>query len=98
MNEFTGAVLRGQVQKLETICKGRADQRPKVRQAIADLPGIKFRKSPDLEGDLGVTVFLDLGDKERRDRFLRAMGAEGLPASPPGGSVILPTDKRIETN
>ncbi len=97
MNEFTGAVLVGQLQKLETICgRLRANAR-KVRQGIEDLPGLKLRKSFDLEGDLGVGVFLDLGTKARRDKYLRAMAAEGVPASPPGGSVILPVDKRIET-
>ena len=96
MNEFTGAVLYGQLQKLETICKGVRTNARKVREAIADLPGLKLRKSPDLEGDLGVGVFLDLGTRQRRDKFLRAMAAEGVPASPPGGSVILPIDGRIE--
>ena len=96
MNEFTGAVLKGQVQKLETICKAVRRNARKVREGIADLPGLKLRKTPDLEGDLGVTVFLDHGTRERRDRFLRAMRAEGIAASGPGGSVILPTDERIE--
>jgi len=96
MNEFTGAVLRGQLQKLETICQGLRTNARKVRQAIADLPGLKLRKSPDLEGDLGVGIFLDLGTQERRDKFLRAMNAEGISASAPGGSVILPTAPRIE--
>ena len=62
----------------------------KVREGIADLPGLKLRKSSDLEGDLGVGVFLDLGTKRQRDKYLRAMAAEGVSASPPGGSVILP--------
>ena len=96
MSEFTGAVLRGQLQKLETICKGIRTNARKVREAIADLPGLKLRKSPDLEGDLGVGVFLDMGTRQRRDRFLQAMAAEGVSASPPGGSVILPIDGRIE--
>jgi dTDP-4-amino-4,6-dideoxygalactose transaminase len=96
MNEFTGAVLRGQLQKLETICKAVRANARKVREAIADLPGLKLRKSPDLEGDLGVGVFLDMGTRKRRDRFLQAMAAEGVPASPPGGSAILPVDGRIE--
>ena len=96
MNEFTGAVLYGQLQKLETICKALRANSAKVRQAVADVPGIKFRKSPDLEGDLGVSVFLDLGTGLRRARYLRAMGAEGVPASPPGGSVILPTGSWIK--
>ena len=96
MNEFTGAVLKGQLQKLETICSGLRTNARKVREGIADLPGLKLRKSPDQDGDLGVTVFLDHGTQPRRDHFLRALRAEGIAASGPGGSVILPVDQRIE--
>jgi len=96
MNEFTGAVLKGQLTKLETICGGLRKNAKKVREGIADLPGLKLRKTPDVEGDLGVTVFLDHGTRERRDRFLRAMRAEGIAARGPGGSVILPSNVRIE--
>jgi 8-amino-3,8-dideoxy-alpha-D-manno-octulosonate transaminase len=96
MSEFTGAVLKGQTQKLEEICDRLRANARKVRQGIADLPGIKFRKSPDIDGDLGVTIFLDLGDRQRRDRFLRAVRAEGIAATGPGGSVILPLASRIE--
>jgi len=96
MNEFTGAVLKAQLEKLETICgKLRANSRF-VRDGISDLPGIKLRKSPDIEGDIGVAVYLDLGNRARRDRFLRALRAEGVSAVGPVGSVILPIDKRIE--
>ncbi|MGQ9574636.1 MAG: DegT/DnrJ/EryC1/StrS family aminotransferase [Thermoguttaceae bacterium] len=96
MNEFTGAVLKGQLQKLETICQRLRSHARKVREGIADLPGLKLRKMPDEEGDLGVTVFLDLGTRQRRDQFLRALRAEGIGASGPAGSVILPIDPRIE--
>ena len=96
MNEFTGAVLKGQLQKLDTICERLRSNARKVREGIADLPGLKLRKSADPEGDLGATVFLDHGTNERRDQFLRALRAEGIGASGPGGSVILPADERIE--
>jgi 8-amino-3,8-dideoxy-alpha-D-manno-octulosonate transaminase len=95
MNEFTGAVLKAQLQKLEIICSALRKNAAKVREGLAGVPGLKLRKSPDLEGDLGATIFLDLGTKERRDKFLRAMHAEGISASGPGGSVILPADHRI---
>ena len=96
MNEFTGAVLKGQLQKLDTICSGLRKNAKKVRAGIADLPGLKMRKTPDVDGDLGVTIFLDHGTREKRDQFLRALRAEGISASGPGGSVILPTNERIE--
>ena len=96
MNEFTGAVLKAQVQKLPIIAERLRASNRKVREGIADLPGLKLRKSADPDGDLGSVVFLDLGTKLRRDKFMRAMAAEGVPASPPGGSVILPADSRIE--
>ncbi len=96
MNEFTGAVLKGQLTKLETICAGLRKNYRKVREGIADLPGLKLRKTPDVDGDLGVGIFLDMGTRERRDQFLRSMRAEGISAGGPAGSAILPTDARIE--
>ena len=96
MNEFTGAILKGQVQKLETICSRLRANARRVREGIADLPGLKLRKTHDQEGDIGATVFLDHGNRKRRDSFLRALRAEGIAASGPGGSAILPIDPRIE--
>ncbi len=96
MSEFTGAVLRAQLRKLETICEGLRTNARKVREGIADLPGLKLRKSNDVDGDLGVAVFLDLRTADRRDKFLKAITAEGLPASPPAGSAVLPVAARIE--
>jgi 8-amino-3,8-dideoxy-alpha-D-manno-octulosonate transaminase len=96
MSEFTGAVLRGQLRKLETIRDALRTKSRKVREAIADLPGLKLRKSNDPEGDIGVAVFLDLETVARRNKFIKAMAAEGVPASPPGGSAVLPVAPRIE--
>lgn len=96
MSEFTGAVLKAQVSKLETICKSLRANTRKVREGIADLPGIELRKTPDVEGDLGQTVFIVFPTDEKRDKFLRALREEGIAASGPGGSAILPTDARIE--
>ncbi|NLX95326.1 MAG: DegT/DnrJ/EryC1/StrS family aminotransferase [Rhodopirellula sp.] len=95
MNEFTAAVLRGQLRKLETICGALRANAKKVREGIADLPGLKLRKSGDIEGDLGMRIFLDMGTPERRDRFLRAVRAEGISANGPGGSAILPVSPRV---
>ena len=97
MNEFTGAVLKGQLLKLEKICSGLRKNANKVRAGIADLPGIELRKKPDVEGDIGVGVFVDMKNRKKRDQFLRALRAEGIAAGGPAGSVILPVDRRIES-
>jgi 8-amino-3,8-dideoxy-alpha-D-manno-octulosonate transaminase len=96
MSELTAAVLRAQLRKLETICQAVRNNFRKVRDGLADLPGIKFRKTADLDGDLGQVVFIDMGNRKRRDQFLRALRAEGISAVGPGGSVILPADPRVE--
>ena len=84
------------MQKLDTICAGLRRNARKVREGIADLPGLKLRKTPDQEGDIGVTVFADHGTRKRRNRFVGALHAEGIAANGPGGSAILPTIERIE--
>ena len=66
MNEFTAAIMKAQEQDLDTICMRLRNNARKVREGIADLPGLKMRKTPDLEGDLGVTIFLDHGTRDRR--------------------------------
>jgi 8-amino-3,8-dideoxy-alpha-D-manno-octulosonate transaminase len=96
MNEFTGAVLKAQLTKLETICQRVRASFRAIRDGVADLPGIKFRKTSDLEGDIGVGVFIEFDSAERRDNYLRAIRAEGFGAAGPGGSAVLPVDERIE--
>ena len=77
MNEFTGAVLCGQLKKLETICTAVRRNARKVREGIADLPGLKLRKSPDLEGELGVGVFLDMGTARTTRQVHKRPGRRG---------------------
>ncbi|HUV14184.1 MAG TPA: DegT/DnrJ/EryC1/StrS family aminotransferase [Acidobacteriota bacterium] len=95
MSEFTGAVMRAQLRKLDTICTRLRKNSRYVREGISDLPGLKFRKSPDLEGDLGLGVFIDLETSERQNRFRKAMEAENVPASSPSGSANLPIAPHI---
>ena len=97
MSEFTAAVLIAQLHKLESICKALRANFKAVRESLADLPNVRFRATPDLEGDLGVAVFLDMKTREKRNLFLRALWAENIAASPPSGSAILPIDPRIKT-
>jgi 8-amino-3,8-dideoxy-alpha-D-manno-octulosonate transaminase len=96
MNEFTGGVLLAQMAKLDTIVAALRAHARRVYEGIADLPGLRLRHRPDPEGDLGSVVGLQFESKERRDRFLKAMHEDNLPASPPSGSVVLPIQPYIE--
>lgn len=96
MTEFTGAVLLSQVRKLDRIVGDIRAVARRVYEGIADLPGLRTRLLPDPAGELGVGVYVDLGSKEARDLFLKAMRAENVPASPPSGSVVLPVQPYAE--
>jgi 8-amino-3,8-dideoxy-alpha-D-manno-octulosonate transaminase len=91
MSEFTGAVLRAQLRKLDRIVADFRDKADRVTKGIQDLPGIQFRKSNDPAGAVGSAVYFRTAGTPQRDRFIRALEAENIPAETMEGSVILPT-------
>jgi 8-amino-3,8-dideoxy-alpha-D-manno-octulosonate transaminase len=96
MNEMTGAVLRGQLRKLNTILAQYRQKSRFVKDSIKDLRGIKLRQSNDPKGEIGWTVDLLLPDKKMRDKFVAAMNAENVAASPPSAATPLPPMPYIE--
>lgn len=96
MSEFTGAVLLAQTRKLDTVVRDIRTNARNVHEGLRDLPGLRPRLSHDAAGELGTGVYLSFESKEMRDRFLAAMKAENVPAGPPAGSVLLPTQPHIE--
>jgi len=95
MSEFTAAVMRAQLRKLDGIVADFHDKSTRVTKGIEDLPGIQLRQRNDPAGALGSTVFIRTDGKAQRDRFIAAMKAENIPAGPMGGSVILPIEPHI---
>lgn len=95
MNEFTGGVLLAQTRKLDQIVAAVRAHAALVYEGVRDLPGIRFRRRYDAQGEIGTGVFMDFGTKGRRERFIAAMRAENVPAAGPGGSVILPLQPHI---
>jgi 8-amino-3,8-dideoxy-alpha-D-manno-octulosonate transaminase len=96
MSEFTGGVLLAQLRKLDRIVADVRAVARRIHEGIHDLAGIELRRIPDPEGELGSSVFLKFRNKDERDRFVRAMNEENIPAGPPGGSVVLPIQPHIE--
>jgi 8-amino-3,8-dideoxy-alpha-D-manno-octulosonate transaminase len=96
MNEFSGAVLRAQLRKLERIVADFRDRADRVREGIRELNTIQFRKRNDPAGGIGSAVYFRTTGKAQRDRVIGALRAENVPAMTMEGSVILPTAPYIE--
>ena len=96
MNEMTGGVMCAQLRKLETILARLRRNARVVRDQIRDLPELKPRRIPDPEGEIGLSTDLLLPSKELRDKFVAAMRAERAAATPPGGSLYLPSVPYVE--
>jgi 8-amino-3,8-dideoxy-alpha-D-manno-octulosonate transaminase len=96
MSEYTGAVMRAQLRKLDRIVADFRDRAARVTQGIADLPSIQFRKSNDPAGAVRSSVYFRTSGKTERDHFIKALEAENIPAEAIEGSVILPLEPHIE--
>jgi dTDP-4-amino-4,6-dideoxygalactose transaminase len=96
MNEFTGGVLLAQMGKLDAIIASLRAHARRIYEGIADLPDPPLRHRPDAQGDLGSAIVLQFESRGRRDRFIKAMHEEQLPAGPPFGSIVLPIQPYIE--
>lgn len=95
MSEFTGAVLWAQLPKLDSMVGALRENAASVREGIKSLPGIKMRKRPDPEGDIGYAVYIELADKQSRDRGIGLLRERGIPASTLTGSILLPIQESI---
>ena len=96
MSEFTGAVMRAQLRKLDRIVGDFRARAQRVAQGIRDLPGISFRKVNDAEGRLPSAIYFPTRSQSERDWFIKALNAENISAGKMEGSVILPVAPYIE--
>jgi len=96
MNEFTGAVMRAQLRKLDRIAADFRRNGRRVIEGIKDLPGIQLRPCSDPEGALRSCVYFRTGSLAERDRLMAALDAENIPPTLMESSVILPIAGYIE--
>jgi len=96
MNEFTGAVMRAQLRKLDRIAGDFRTKGKRVWEGIQGIPGIQLRQCHDMQGGLLSSVYIRTGGLAERDRFIKALEAENIPASLMESSVILPIAPHIE--
>jgi len=98
MNEFTGAVARAQLRKLESqVLNTTRRHCQHIRQRIAaECPGLRFRESGDPAGDAGIVLGLDLELPERAEWMARAASAEGIRIGPASGCKNLLRDPLVQ--
>ena len=95
MSEFTGAVLGAQLSKLDSMVTQLHSNAEAIYDGIKDLPGIRLRRRPDPQGDIGYAVFFEMKDKAARDRCIAELRKRKLPASTLTGSVLLPIAESV---
>ena len=95
MSEFTGAVLGAQLPKLDTMIRDMRRNAAAVRAGIADLPGIRMRKRPDPDGEIGYAIYIELENKAACDRCINELRNRKIPVSRLTGSVLLPVHESV---
>jgi len=95
MSELTGAVLGAQLPKLDSMVSQLRRNAEAVYNGIKDLKGIRLRKRPDPQGDIGYGVYFEMKDKSTRDRCIQELRKQRIPASTVSGSVLLPVAESV---
>ncbi len=88
MSELTGAMCLAQMRKLPQITGNMRSSKWRIRNALADIPGLGFRTVPDPSGDTGPFLLMTLKDEATARRFVDALRAEGI-AGPAGSLACL---------
>lgn len=84
MNEVTGAVGLAQLAKLDYLLDKQKENKKRVKEAVINLPGLKFREFADEAGSQGDTLIFSLPSEAQASEMARLLAQEGI------GSKILP--------
>jgi dTDP-4-amino-4,6-dideoxygalactose transaminase len=87
MSEMAGALALAQLRKLPDIVSAMHGAKWRIRQALEDIPGLRFRIIPDPAGDTGMVLICTLPNEAVCRRFVDAVRAEGI--SGPAGSLAV---------
>ncbi len=97
MSEVTAAVGVAQFEKLDWIlgrCRGNWHYiREHVQKAV---PQARYRLSYSIEGDAGITLFMDLGSPDAATAFTAALKAQGVEPGASSGMVNLLTQEYVQ--
>ncbi len=80
MNEILGALGLVQLGRLEGLLAAMRQRKRRIKEGIADLPGIRFRDIPDPEGDTGICLIFFVEDGRTAQEVAEALKAENIGA------------------
>jgi dTDP-4-amino-4,6-dideoxygalactose transaminase len=80
MSELTGAVMLAQLAKLDGLLERMRRNKKRIKDQIADLRGITFRRLNDEQGDTAICLMFMLDDASQVQPFCEALQAEGVDA------------------
>ncbi|MBR6426220.1 MAG: DegT/DnrJ/EryC1/StrS family aminotransferase [Clostridia bacterium] len=73
-NEITGAILRVQLTRLDDILSHLRGHKRKLMDMLKDVPGIRFNRSNDINGDCGTWIPFIFDTVEQAEKFEHAVG------------------------
>ena len=78
MNELQGAVGLAQLRKLDYIVAEQRKNKAVIKDALARVPGVKFRTLPDPAGDSATFLAFNLPEEKEALKFQKLLSAGGL--------------------
>ena len=78
MNELQGAVGLAQLRKLDYIVAEQRKNKAVIKDALACVPGVKFRTLPDPAGDSATFLAFNLPEEKAALKFQKLLAAGGL--------------------
>ncbi|WP_165822678.1 DegT/DnrJ/EryC1/StrS family aminotransferase [Paenibacillus montanisoli] len=79
MSEINGALGLAQAQKLDTILGRLRQNKQRIADGLAPIPGLALQRVVDPAGDCGVSIVFYLPDSRAAGTFSKALQAEGIP-------------------
>jgi dTDP-4-amino-4,6-dideoxygalactose transaminase len=81
MSEITGAVMLAQFHKLDTLLQLMRMNQKRIIEKIKNTKRIKIRPVNDYKGDIGICIMFYLNNKNKVQKFIKALKAEGIEAN-----------------
>jgi dTDP-4-amino-4,6-dideoxygalactose transaminase len=78
MNELSGAVALAQLRKIDEILQILHKKKKMLKDLVAEIPGIQFRKINDESGECATLLTLIFKNKETADRFCDIIGSKTI--------------------